>query len=88
MLDNLVRSTGVVFIFLYHPIGLAYTLCGLTELGLCPPSSFLFLFFPFFLIIYMSIRHRMESARHSNSVGLSSIPFSCHWTLALSKKRN
>jgi len=35
------------FYFLYHPIGLAYTLCGLTGLGLCPPSSFLS-FFCFF----------------------------------------
>jgi hypothetical protein len=36
------------FYFLYHPFGLAYTLCGLTGLGLCPLNSFLFLFFPFF----------------------------------------
>jgi len=73
------------FYFFVSPdwVGIHFV-CGLIGLGLCPPVLFVFIFsFYIYIYIYMNTWHRLKSARHSNSVGLSSIPFLCHWTLAL-----
>jgi len=47
------RHPLVLFLFFsYHLIGLTYTLCGFSGLGLCPPNFFFNIFFPFFNNIY------------------------------------
>jgi len=42
--------TSISVFFLCHMIGLTYTLCGFTRLGLCPP-----IFFYFFFLFYNKI---------------------------------